>query len=62
MLYVIEICGTCNLRCPSCAVGNMDAGSLTGLRPKGFMDPDRPVAGASCRAHVVPGVIVRGDQ
>lgn len=38
MLYVIEICGTCNLRCPSCAVGNMNAEALTQPRPKGFME------------------------
>lgn len=32
--YIIEVVGTCNLRCPSCPVGNLgDAG-----RPRGFMD------------------------
>jgi tetratricopeptide (TPR) repeat protein len=35
-IYVIEIAGTCNLRCPSCPVGN----SPDANRPKGFMDLD----------------------
>lgn len=33
-LYVIEIAGTCNLRCPTCPVGNFTDAD----RPKGFMD------------------------
>ena len=33
-LYVIDIVGTCNLRCPSCPVGNFAEAE----RPKGFMD------------------------
>lgn len=32
--YVIDIVGTCNLRCPSCPVGNLAQAD----RPKGFMD------------------------
>lgn len=32
-IYTIDIVGTCNLRCPSCPVGNME---LNG-RPRGFM-------------------------
>ncbi len=32
--YVVDIVGTCNLRCPSCPVGNLSAIE----RPKGFMD------------------------
>lgn len=32
-LYVIDIAGTCNLRCPSCPVGNFTDAD----RPKGFM-------------------------
>ncbi|MDB5495332.1 MAG: Radical domain protein [Phenylobacterium sp.] len=31
-IYVIDVVGTCNLRCPTCPVGN------TELRPRGFMD------------------------
>lgn len=35
-IYAIDIAGTCNLRCPTCPVGNS-----TGVgRPKGFMDVD----------------------
>ena len=34
--YFIDILGTCNLRCPSCAVGNMPA-----LFAKGHMPTDR---------------------
>lgn len=30
--YTVDVVGTCNLRCPSCPVGNSPA------RPKGFMD------------------------
>lgn len=34
-VYAIDVVGTCNLRCPTCPVGNS-----TGVgRPKGFMDP-----------------------
>lgn len=32
--YVIDIVGTCNLRCPSCPVGNLAQAD----RPKGFME------------------------
>ncbi len=35
-LYAIDIVGTCNLRCPTCPVGNSDASD----RPKGFMQPE----------------------
>ena len=35
-LYAIDIVGTCNLRCPTCPVGNFPAAD----RPKGFMAPD----------------------
>jgi pyruvate-formate lyase-activating enzyme len=36
--YNVEVVGTCNLRCPSCPVGNMGLGAGVG-RPKGLMDP-----------------------
>lgn len=32
--YLIDVVGTCNLRCPSCAVGNLPKSD----RPKGFME------------------------
>jgi hypothetical protein len=32
--YSIDIVGNCNLRCPSCPVGNID---LKDTRPKGFI-------------------------
>lgn len=35
-VFVIEIVGTCNLRCPTCPVGN----STLGDRPIGFMKPE----------------------
>jgi MoaA/NifB/PqqE/SkfB family radical SAM enzyme len=36
--YIIDVTGTCNLRCPSCPVGNFDTGAFIGaVRPKGFM-------------------------
>jgi pyruvate-formate lyase-activating enzyme len=35
--YNVEVVGSCNLRCPSCPVGNM-AGALR-ERPRGLMDP-----------------------
>ncbi len=35
-IYSIDIVGTCNLRCPSCPVGNTDLGQ----RPQGFMQLD----------------------
>jgi MoaA/NifB/PqqE/SkfB family radical SAM enzyme len=35
-LYAIDIVGTCNLRCPTCPVGNFAASD----RPKGFMAPE----------------------
>ena len=38
MLYLIDITGTCNLRCPSCPVGNFKE-KLSMVRPKGFMPP-----------------------
>jgi MoaA/NifB/PqqE/SkfB family radical SAM enzyme len=37
--YLIDIVGTCNLRCPSCPVGNFKASDfLEKTRDKGFMD------------------------
>ena len=37
--YYIDIVGTCNLRCPSCPVGNYQSSDfLLNQRPKGFMD------------------------
>ena len=33
-VYAIDVAGTCNLRCPSCPVGNFTEAD----RPKGFMD------------------------
>ena len=35
-VYAIDVVGTCNLRCPTCPVGNFPADS----RPKGFMEVD----------------------
>ncbi len=35
-VYAIDVVGTCNLRCPTCPVGN----SPLGARPKGFMEVD----------------------
>jgi len=35
-VYTIDIVGTCNLRCPTCPVGNSPAAE----RPKGFMPVD----------------------
>lgn len=37
MLYLIDIVGTCNLRCPSCPVGNMKGSFIGETRKKGFM-------------------------
>ena len=34
-IYTIDIVGTCNLRCPTCPVGNTPLDD----RPRGFMDP-----------------------
>jgi len=34
-IYVIDIVGTCNLRCPTCPVGNSELGT----RPRGMMKP-----------------------
>lgn len=33
-IYAIDVAGTCNLRCPSCPVGNFS----DAVRPKGFME------------------------
>lgn len=39
--YLIDVVGTCNLRCPSCPVGNMKAGDFVDRpRAKGFMQLD----------------------
>jgi MoaA/NifB/PqqE/SkfB family radical SAM enzyme len=35
-IFVIDIAGTCNLRCPTCPVGNSERGE----RPIGFMPPE----------------------
>lgn len=41
MTYLIDIVGTCNLKCPSCPVGNFEDGNfLEEKRPKGFMEFD----------------------
>jgi MoaA/NifB/PqqE/SkfB family radical SAM enzyme len=38
MEYLIDIVGTCNLKCPSCPVGNVSNVDFAGMaRPKGFM-------------------------
>lgn len=38
MNYLIDIVGTCNIRCPSCPVGNFEQQDFLGeRRPKGFM-------------------------
>ena len=36
-IYTIDVAGTCNLRCPSCPVGNSELGA----RPRGLMRLDR---------------------
>ncbi|MFG6488392.1 radical SAM protein [Roseateles sp. BYS78W] len=36
-VYAIDVVGTCNLRCPTCPVGNFAAAD----RPKGFMEVER---------------------
>ena len=37
-VFWIDIVGTCNLRCPSCAVGNFEKADFIGsVRPRGFM-------------------------
>jgi len=41
MLYLIDVVGTCNLRCPSCPVGNMSDSFIDAPRPKGFMELDK---------------------
>ena len=41
MLYLIDVVGTCNLRCPSCPVGNMSSSFIDTPRPKGFMDLEK---------------------
>lgn len=41
MLYLIDVVGTCNLRCPSCPVGNMSDSFIDAPRPKGFMEPEK---------------------
>ncbi|MEI6706782.1 MAG: radical SAM protein [Methylococcales bacterium] len=38
MIYNIDIAGTCNLRCPSCPVGNHDQQGYGLKRKSGFMD------------------------
>lgn len=38
--YLIDIVGTCNLRCPSCPVGNYQHNQLIMNRKKGFMSFD----------------------
>src|SRR2546422_5450505 len=39
MQYLIDIVGTCNLRCPSCPVGNFSKADFVATpRPKGFME------------------------
>jgi MoaA/NifB/PqqE/SkfB family radical SAM enzyme len=38
-IYNIEVAGMCNLRCPSCPVGNTKATDLQEPRPKGLMQP-----------------------
>jgi len=39
MQYLIDIVGTCNLRCPSCPLGNVKSSQfISARRPKGFMD------------------------
>src|SRR5258705_13233087 len=41
MQYLVDIVGTCNLRCPSCPVGNFKNSSfVSASRPKGFMEFD----------------------
>src|SRR5436853_5855611 len=39
MEYLIDIVGTCNLKCPSCPVGNFSNSDFAETkRPKGFME------------------------
>lgn len=49
-VYVIDVTGTCNLRCPSCPVGNFRDAN----RPKGFMELElfRGIIEKICREHV----------
>lgn len=39
MVFLIDVTGTCNLRCPSCPVGNFKE-KLNEQRVKGFMPLD----------------------
>ena len=52
-LYVIDVVGTCNLRCPSCPVGNMQEAN----RATGFMDAELYEAILDKIAHESPAEV-----
>lgn len=61
-IYNIEIVGACNLKCPSCPVGNIPASELGQSRPKGFMAKDNfyRILDKIRREHpVAPNTLVR---
>src|SRR5204863_3059598 len=50
MELVIDVVGSCNLRCPSCPVGNIGAVNPTGLIDKALFT--RLIAKAACEYHI----------
>jgi Radical SAM superfamily len=61
-IYNIEIVGACNLKCPSCPVGNVRISELGQPRPKGFMALDhfrRILEKIRAEHPVAPNTLVR---